>query len=124
MLLKFDDELQQPLTDFVNFILFYFLKVICRVFSKFFEVFYLCKALPQFFKVALQLFTVSLTNINDDSSDDEDQKPKPTLSHEAMQRLAEMRASNQLCDAVIKTSDGTAYNVHRTIMGACSEYFR
>ena len=45
-----------------------------------------------------------------------------THSHEAFERLVEMRQTNQLCDVVIKIGDLTI-NAHRVILSACSPYF-
>lgn len=56
-------------------------------------------------------------------SDDDEPTPKQCISQEAMLKLNEMRVTNQLCDASIRTGD-EIFNVHRAILCACSEYFR
>lgn len=35
----------------------------------------------------------------------------------------ELRLNNQLCDGIIKTSDGNTYPIHRVILSAFSRYF-
>lgn len=64
-----------------------------------------------------------------DSSDETDDsandfKPHPSISHETIVQLNEMRERNQLCDAVIKTDKGETFQVHRVVIGSCSDYFR
>lgn len=63
-------------------------------------------------------------NINEWSdSDDDESSPRQSISFGAMVKLNDMRVNNQLCDAAIHMDDGTVFNVHRAILGACSEYF-
>ena len=45
-----------------------------------------------------------------------------THSHEAFERLVEMRQTNQLCDVIVRIGDITI-NAHRVILSACSPYF-
>ena len=61
-----------------------------------------------------------------EASEDEDSMPLPhqCMSHDAMQKLFEMRLNNQLCDAVIRIGKDRSYNIHRAILCACSTYFR
>lgn len=57
--------------------------------------------------------------------DDESGPPYQCISREAMQKLFEMRLNNQLCDAEIHClADNKFLNVHRTMMCACSMYFK
>lgn len=58
------------------------------------------------------------------SENEDDPTPRQSMSHEAMVKLNEMREQNQLCDAAIKMTDGTVFNVHRAIMCGCSDYFK
>ncbi|UYV78786.1 KLHL10 [Cordylochernes scorpioides] len=46
------------------------------------------------------------------------------LSNKSLQILSELRKSGQLCDAVLHTEDRGEFEVHRSIMSACSPYFR
>lgn len=69
--------------------------------------------------------TAAVLDSGEWSSDSEDESsPRTSMSHEAMVKLNEMRVNNQLCDAVIELHTGEVFNVHRAILGACSDYFR
>lgn len=62
--------------------------------------------------------------INSENEDDLDVPPQPSMSHEAMMKLYEMRLNNQHCDAVIHClEDDKCFNIHRPILSACSLYF-
>lgn len=64
--------------------------------------------------------------MNMDHTDDHsnNQNLRTCISENTMNTLFDMRTTNILCDATITMSDGIVYNVHRNILGSCSEYFR
>ena len=44
-------------------------------------------------------------------------------SREIFKNLNNLRKTGQLCDTVLKTSDGETFTVHRNILAAASDYF-
>lgn len=50
--------------------------------------------------------------------------PDPNTTSEQLRELNRLRMTGVLCNAVLATSDGGSFRVHKVIMSLCSNYFR
>ena len=76
------------------------------------------------------LFSISLKEAGDisesqpSSSKDTREKKSGGLLDVTLKYLDDLQTRGELCDALIKLSDGTNIPVHRNIMAASSGYFK